>query len=122
MADTQGLYFDKHPLDEVLKGIDSLVSLPEVYIKFRQLMEDPHSSLSDLAKVVLCGPNLTALVLKFVNSPLFGFSGSINTISVAIELLGTNRLHDLVLAATVMNLDYPDTLLPLKRFWRFSLF
>jgi HD-like signal output (HDOD) protein len=122
MADTQGFFSDKRPLDEVLKGIESLVSLPEVYLKFRQLMDDPHSSPPDFAQVVGCDPNLTALVLKFVNSPLYGFSGSINNIRAAISLLGTNRLYDLVLAATVMKLDYPDTILPLRTFWRCSLY
>ena len=123
MADTAAFFSDKRPLDEVLKGIESLVSLPEVYLKFRQLLDDPHSSLSDFAQVVLCDPNLTALVLKFVNSPLYGFSGRISNISDAISLLGTKRAHDLVLATTVMKLAYPATArMPLKAFWRCSLY
>ena len=122
MADTEDFFSDKRPLDEVLKGIESLVSLPEVYLKFRQLMDNRNSSLPDFAKVVSCDPNLTALVLKFVNSPLYGFSGSVNNISVAINLLGTNRLHDLILTATVMKLAYPETMMPLKTFWRSSLY
>jgi HD-like signal output (HDOD) protein len=122
MADTEDFFSDKRPLDEVLKGIESLVSLPEVYLKFRQLMDNRNSSLPDFAKVVSCDPNLTALVLKFVNSPLYGFSGSVNNISVAINLLGTNRLHDLILTATVMKLAYPEMMMPLKTFWCSSLY
>jgi HD-like signal output (HDOD) protein len=123
MADTEEFFSDKRPLDEVLKGIESLVSLPEVYLKFRQLLDSTHSSLPDFAQVVLCDPNLTALVLKFVNSPLYGFSGSISSISVAISLLGTKRVHDLVLAATVMKLAYPSNAkMTLKAFWRCSLY
>jgi HD-like signal output (HDOD) protein len=122
MADTTGYSYLTESMEQKLKDIEALVSLPEIYLKFRQLMDDPESSHQELTELVSCDPNLTATVLKFVNSPLYGLSGEIDSISKAVHFLGINQLHEIVLAISVMSLDYPNTIVPLKIFWRSSLF
>ncbi|NOS74800.1 MAG: HDOD domain-containing protein, partial [Methyloglobulus sp.] len=87
-------------LEKTLKEIEGLISLPEIYLKFRQLMEDPNSSNEDFSALVGCDPNLSATVLKIVNSALFGFPGQIDNISMAINLLGIGQLHDMVLGTS----------------------
>lgn len=107
----------------VLKEIDGLISLPEIYLKFRRLMDDPASTNEDFSQVISCDPNLAAVVLKVVNSALFGFPGQIDNISRAVNLLGIGQLHDMVLGASaVSSLDFPNDIVPLKIFWRSSLF
>lgn len=122
MVDTNGRYYPINSIDQFLKDTDSLISLPEIYLKYRQLMDAPESTLEQFSEVVSYDPNLAATVLKFVNSPLWGLSGEVYSINRAIHLLGINRLHDMVLAASAMALDYPNDIMPLKIFWRCSLF
>ena len=113
----------ENSLEQTLKEIEGLISLPEIYLKFRQLMDDPKSSSEDFSEVVSYDPNLAAIVLKVVNSALFGFPGQIDNISRAVNLLGIGPLHDMLLGASAMtSLDFPNDIMPLKVFWRCSLF
>lgn len=110
-------------IELTIKEISGLISLPEIYLKFRRLMDDPNSSIGEFCKVVSCDPNLSATVLKVVNSAFYGFPGQIESINRAIVMLGLGQLHDMVLAASVMeSLDLPNDIMPLKEFWRCSLF
>ena len=86
-------------------------------------MDNPNSDIGDFSEVVGCDPNLAGTVLKVVNSAFFGFPGQIDSISRAVNLLGIGPLHDMVLGASAMAaLDYPNDIVPLKTFWRCSLF
>lgn len=86
-------------------------------------MDDQNSTADDFSKVVGSDPNLAAVVLKVVNSALFGFPGQIDNISRAVNLLGIGQLHDMVLGAAAMkSLDFPNDIVPLKTFWRCSLY
>jgi HD-like signal output (HDOD) protein len=109
-------------IDQTLKEIESLISLPEIYLKYRELMEDPDSTNEAFSDVVGSDPNLAAIVLKIVNSPLYGYSGGVDSINRAIHYIGINQVHDLVLASSAMALEIPNEIVPLKTFWRSSLF
>ncbi|CAG7857173.1 hypothetical protein MCAMS1_01909 [biofilm metagenome] len=109
-------------IDQTLKEIESLISLPEIYLKYRELMDDPDSTNDAFSGVVGSDPNLAAIVLKIVNSPLYGYSGGIDSINRAIHYIGINQVHDLVLATSAMALDVPNEIVPIKTFWRNSLF
>jgi HD-like signal output (HDOD) protein len=122
MVETAGYRYLTDTLEQKLKNIEALVSLPEIYLKFRQLIDDPKATHENITGLVSSDPNLAATVLKFVNSPIYGLSGEIDSISKAVHFLGINQLHEIVLAISAMSLDYPNNIVPLKVFWRRSLF
>jgi HD-like signal output (HDOD) protein len=110
-------------VEKTIKEISGLVSLPEIYLKFRRLMENPNSTINEYCEVVSCDSNLTATILKLVNSAFFGFPGQIDSIHRAIIMLGIGQLHDMVLATSAMaSMDLPNEIMPLRTFWRSSLF
>ncbi|MBS3952365.1 MAG: HDOD domain-containing protein [Methylomicrobium sp.] len=110
-------------VDQTLSEINGLISLPEIYQKIRQLMDDPKSEIDHFAVVVSSDPNLTATVLRVANSAFFGFPGKIDSINRAVNLLGVGQLHDMVLGTSaIASLDLPNDIMPLKTFWRLSLF
>lgn len=110
-------------IEQTLEDIKGLISLPEVYQKIRELMDDPNSDIDQFVAVVSSDPNLAATVLKVANSAFFGFPGKIDSISRAVNMLGLGQLHDLVLATSaIVSLDLPNDIMPLRTFWRFSLF
>lgn len=87
-----------------LECIDSLATLPTVYTRVCELVEDPEARIKDIAEVVGTDPAISMKLLKVVNSPFFGFSRKIRTVSDAITLLGFEATRNVVLMVSVMNL------------------
>ena len=100
-----------------------LVSLPDIYIRLKTVIGDPESSMADVAEVLASDPALTARLLKIANSPYFGFPSQITTVARATSLLGTQQIHDLVLATTVTAAfsGIPTELISMQDFWSNSI-
>ena len=110
-------------IEQSLQEVTELISLPEVYLKVRNLMNDPHSDIYDFAEVISVDPNLSSRVLKVVNSAYFGFPEPVDSISRAVNLIGIGQLHNMVLGiSAISSLELPNDILPLDTFWRCSLF
>lgn len=101
----------------------SLVSLPDVYLRLKSVLDDPDSSMADLAEIVGNDPALAARVLRIVNSAYFGLAAEIDTIQRAVNLLGTQEIHDLVLAVSVAQSfsGMADETMDMNRYWRRSV-
>lgn len=78
-----------------------LISLPAVYLNLKTVLDDPDYSMADVEAVLGKDPAMTARLLRQVNSPFFGFASRIDTVDRAIGMLGTQQVHDLVLATSV---------------------
>lgn len=110
-------------IDELVSEISNLISLPEVYLKIRELMNDPDSCLDDFAVVVNTDPGLLASVLKIVNSAFFGFTGQIDNINRALNLIGIGQLHELVLSLSAVDaLNLSNDIETLQLFWQRSIY
>ncbi len=108
-----------------LQAVTELISLPEVYLKINQLIDDPTSDIDDFARVIHLDSNLSAKLLRAVNSVYYGFSGEVSSISRAVQLVGIQQLHVMVLSISAMtavsSLEFPDDIVDFKAFWRSSL-
>ena len=110
-------------IQQQLQEVTELISLPEVYLKVRQLMDDPSADIYDFAEVISVDPNLSTRVLKLVNSAYFGFPEPVESISRAVNMIGIGQLHNMVLGiSAISSLALPNDILPLNTFWRTSLF
>lgn len=111
------------PVD-LIKGSVKLATLPEVFIKVNEMVDDPTSSASDIGKFIANDPGLTARLLKIANSPLYGFPSRIDTVSRAITIIGTRGLRDLILATSVINnfTRMPSDHIEIEAFWHHSLY
>lgn len=105
---------------EQLAADTRLVSLPDVYLRLRSVLDDPNSNLADVADVVGNDPATTARLLRIVNSAYFGLGNEIDTVSRAVGMLGTQEVHDLVLAASVAESfdGMSNEIMDMQRFWR----
>jgi HD-like signal output (HDOD) protein len=101
-----------------------LVSLPAVYLRLKSVLDDPDFTMADVEVVISQDPALTARLLRQVNSPYFGFTARIDTVSRAVGLLGTQQLHDLVLAASVAETfsGISSEVMDMHHFWRRSVY
>ena len=97
-------------IDDIINGIDTLKPIPPVATQLMTLAEDEHSSMSDIADLIIHDPSITASILKICNSAHFGLSRRIDSVRDAIVLLGLDEVVELVLLnATAANFrDEPD--------------
>ncbi|MBW2515147.1 MAG: HDOD domain-containing protein, partial [Deltaproteobacteria bacterium] len=88
-----------------------------------EVIANPLSSAEDIAQVVQRSPSLTALLLKIVNSPFYGFPSKIDKISLAVTLIGTREISGLALGISLISLfnKIPKEILSMYSFLRHSL-
>ena len=115
---------DNTKIAQLVKGVGELVTLPDVFIRINQLVEDPDSTLDDITKVVSQDPSFTVRLLRIANSPFYGFSSSIETVSRAVTLIGTSQVRNLALSTSVSRTfdGLPNELVSMDNFWRHSLY
>ena len=106
-------------LDELLYDSLESLSLPDVYIRLREVMESDDASMADAAEVVSLDPALAARVLRMANSAFYGFRSQVDTISRAANILGMQKIHDLVLAASVSEAfdGVTNAMIDMDTFW-----
>eukprot|EP00494_Astrolonche_serrata_P015959 UN16117 len=68
-------------IEQEIQGITGLITLPEVYLKIRRLIENENSVVDDFAEAIIIDPDLSTRVLRLVNSAYFGFPESIDSIT-----------------------------------------
>ena len=86
---------------EYLVDVASLITLPDIYIAVKEVVEDPDTSMMELAELISFDPAISARLLKIANSPFYGQISEIDTVKRAVSLLGTKTVHDTVLAISV---------------------
>lgn len=87
--------------ESLFSRVKSLPPLPESIIKIQTICNNPNASIGDLIKVVEQDPMITANLLKAANSPLYGFSREIKTMSQAVSLFGMATVRGFALASAV---------------------
>lgn len=86
------------PLDlkDVLRNAQ-LPALPQSAIRLLELSQDPDNGPAEFAIPIEADPGLTGQVLKFVNSSYFGFAREINSVKLAITLVGIRTIKNFAL-------------------------
>lgn len=110
--------------NQIAQEVENLFSLPEIYFKIKKTIDDPTSTINDLADIVIQDPNISARILSIVNSSFFGFAEKIDSIPRAINIMGISQLHDLALTISVTNSfkGLKTPLISMKDFWLHSVY
>jgi HD-like signal output (HDOD) protein/prolyl-tRNA editing enzyme YbaK/EbsC (Cys-tRNA(Pro) deacylase) len=75
-----------------------LPPMPDMATLIFQLRADPNAEVADLAKLVESDPSLAAQVMRYANSPYYGYQGRVDTLKVAIiRVLGFDMVMNLAL-------------------------
>ena len=108
---------------ELAEKSATLFSLPDVYLKLQQVIRRPDTGINDIADLISTDASLTARLLKVANSSFYSFPAEIDTISRAINLIGTDQLMNLVLATSVAGSfsGIPSELIDMDSFWRHNV-
>lgn len=83
-------------MDEILKAVGTLPSLPGAVVEIMRSIEDPGTSSTTLAKQIEADLGSLTSVLRLVNSSRYATRGTVSTVSQAVVLLGFNEIRNLV--------------------------
>lgn len=109
--------------EDLLRGYIRISSLPIIYTRINEAVNNPRSSMRDISTIIGDDPGLTSRLLQLVNSAFYGYPTRIDTISRALLIVGTQQLRDLALATSIMKLfeGISEDLVTMESFWRHSI-
>lgn len=112
-----------HDVQNLLGKAMTLPTLPDVYYRLVEMIDDPMSSLADVARLIAQDTALTAQLLRIANSALFGFPARIGNIGQAVTVVGMQQIKELSLACHVTHVfqGIPPRLIDTDDFWRHAL-
>lgn len=107
-------------LEPLLKQAGQLPSLPEVYIRVTELLENESSTGLKIGEAVQSDPALTARILKMINSAYYGLQNPVTSIPQAVTLLGRQQLKQVLVGSVLARVfkDFDITSFPLRDFWQ----
>ena len=92
---------DATALKAVTEGMVALPTLPLVAYRVIEAVAQPDTSAEEVARILSLDPALTARTLRLANSEFYGFPRKVGSVDLAVVVLGSNTLRDLVLSASV---------------------
>lgn len=111
-------------ISQLISGIPAtLGSYGPVLEEIQTAMQSPQCNLVTVGDSIEHDPDLTARLLKLANSPFYGFSTRVTTVTEALSLIGIQQVHDLILASGIVERFSgvsPDHV-SMESFWRHSL-
>ncbi len=88
-------------VQQSLKKITTIATLPEVTARIIKTVEDPKSTASQLHQIISHDPALVTRILKVVNSAFYGLPGQIGSVERAIVLRGLTAIKNIAVAASL---------------------
>lgn len=100
-----------------IQELQSLPALPDTVSAVQEAMKDKTSSASDIAERIIMDPPIAAKVLSVANSAAYGFPNQVDSVDLAVALLGLRETYGIVLSAAVMNLFETSKTFDYKTYW-----
>src|SRR3989339_2215900 len=85
----------------MLDEIKSLPPLPVSIVRIQEMCMSNDTDIEELSKVIEHDPMLSANILKSVNSPLYGMSKEISSITKAVMLFGISMIRGFAAASAI---------------------
>lgn len=114
----------KKSIRERVKKIDGLPVFPATHAEILKLARSDNATSEALADQIKMDPGMLATILKLVNSAYYGLRKKVDSLKVAVSLLGFEEIANLVMSAQVFqNFSGSKNKLGLdmKGFWRHSV-
>ena len=111
-------------VEERLNAIESLPTLPAIAAQLLRLLTENNSSISRMSQLITSDPSITSKILKIANSAFYGVRKKIDTIRLAMVVLGLNEIRNIVLSVSIFrtfsDVDDSDSF-DRDKFWHHSI-
>ncbi len=110
-------------LEQLIGKGQDLPSLPEIYLRVSELLEDENSSVQQIGDTVQNDPAITTRVLKMVNSAYYGLPNQVSSIAQAVSLLGRERLKHILIGSVLRGVfsGQDNPAFSMQEFWQHSI-
>jgi HD-like signal output (HDOD) protein len=110
-------------INEYASKAETLFVLPDSVIQLKACMDDQIASMDDVGAILLTDSGLTAHILRIANSALYRFPRKIDTVTKAIQVIGTRATYDLSLAYGVSFAfkDASNDVIDIDKYWEQSI-
>lgn len=85
-------------LKKLVSQMDRLPSLPSLYVEIIEKLNEAHTSVEQIGRIVAKDIGMTAQILKLVNSAFFGLRRQVSSATEAVSYLGVETIKSLVLS------------------------
>ncbi len=89
---------------EFIAAFSDVQPLPHVVTTLTRLIADSESTMKDFEEVIMMDPILVSRLLRLVNSPYYGLTQTVDSISRAVAFLGMKNLHTLAVTDALKNI------------------
>lgn len=86
-----------------VKAVRNLPTPSPVLMRIENVLKNPESTASQIAEVIRLDPAITSKVLRLANSAYVGVVRTVTSLQNAVVLLGSKRVHSIVLASELLN-------------------
>jgi len=102
-----------------LNSVDSLPTLPDLFLHIQTTLNNPESTLQDLTQAIERDQVITATIVKVANSSYYNPLGkSASSLSFAISRLGRTETSNIALSmALLYGFSMPTGIANMRRFW-----
>ena len=107
---------------QTIRKITHLPALPETVEHVRRASADPTVSIQDVVAVIKRDPPMAAKLLSVANSAAYGFPNRVDSLDLAVSLMGLRETYSIVLATAVVNLFDKSKTFDYKAFWQKSAY
>jgi putative nucleotidyltransferase with HDIG domain len=91
-------------MDDLVRRIHEISTLPQVAMKTIEVANDPKSSAIDMKEIIESDAALGARILRCVNSSAYATREKVTSLQQAISYLGLRQIRNLALTASVAEL------------------
>jgi HD-like signal output (HDOD) protein len=108
---------------EFIAEMAEQISMPDVYLDVRELIEEDDSKIEDFVKVIKNDSLLSGKIARITDSQYFGFPRRAEDLYQAVSLIGFMQLHDLMLNNLSLRTfsAVPSQIFNLEAFWLYSI-
>jgi HD-like signal output (HDOD) protein len=102
--------------EELRQGPLNLPCFPDLIPRVRQALDDPHSTIDDIVKIVGAEPRLSARLIQTASSVVFNPSGNpVPNLKVAINRLGHQLVQSVAMAFVIQQAKADPMLRPVAK-------
>lgn len=104
-------------VSRLVQDLKSLPALPETVHHVRESMTDLSISPKDVAETIIKDPPIAAKVLSVANSAAYGFPNKVDSVDLAVALMGLKETYSIVLSAAVINIFEKTRNFDYRAYW-----
>ena len=110
-------------IESLLEKGQDLCSLPEIYIRVSEMLDNPRATAPQIGEAVQTDPAISSRILKMVNSAYYGLPNQVSSISKAIIILGRERLKQILIGSVLGSIftSINNDAFSMTTFWQHSI-